>query len=81
MNKPTEIIVYRNPGEAALWDWVMNGSGGNVIVWLACAVLVFFAYAIFEREFNRIHKFWTVAFFLVMPTVVYKIVIYILTYL
>lgn len=40
MNDTPQIIVYRSPGEAAIWDWIINGSGGYVIVWALCAFVV-----------------------------------------
>lgn len=38
MKDPTEIIVYRNPGEKLLWDSVLNGYAFPVLA----AVVVFF---------------------------------------
>lgn len=41
MSNPQEIIVYRNPAEAAFWHSMMNG-GFTVFVMFACIMLVSF---------------------------------------
>ncbi len=35
-----EVIVYRNPAEAALWDFITSTTGSNLVLWLVCAAIV-----------------------------------------
>lgn len=49
-----EVIVYRNPIEAAVWSAIMNGSFMPVIA----GVLVFFVVFVgFERVLNKVRNF------------------------
>lgn len=36
-----EVIIYRNPAEAALWDFIMSAFGSHMAVWIVCAFVVF----------------------------------------
>jgi hypothetical protein len=35
-----EIIVYRSPFEAAMWDLITSTLGSQMILWLVCAGIV-----------------------------------------
>lgn len=50
MTGRTEIIVYRNPLEAAIWDSLQGGNGFII----GCAAVVFIAsFWLFSFLFNR----------------------------
>lgn len=82
-----QVIVYRNPGEAAVWNWIMNGSGGYVIIWIMCAVIAFFICSIFDAKLSRLinrwpySAYWLLIPFILFTSFIFKIVLFLLTYL
>lgn len=57
MSQPTEIIVYRNPLEAALW----NSADGNLVFPIMCAMLVMLIVVVLGYKLvgNRRRRNWT----------------------
>lgn len=61
-----EIIVYRNPAEAAFWQLMSNGEFFPIIVGAAVAIIVFGCILHFERKVAFKHrKMFTNAAFIV----------------
>ena len=56
MSQPTEIIVYRNPVEAALW----NSMDGNLVFPIMCAALAMLLVTVigYKAIGNRRRKNW-----------------------
>ena len=76
-----EVIMYRNPGEAAIWDWILNGSGGNVILWGLCAFVVFLLFAGNQRRLEYFHPYILIVAGLVATHLLYLGASWALTYL
>ena len=49
-----EIIIYRNPAEAAIWNMLLSDVGFALIVWL----IVFFVSIVSFNEIIRKHRMW-----------------------
>lgn len=49
-----EVVVYRSPAEAALWDFVTSASGSAIVLWLICAFVVYIAGAASENTIRRL---------------------------
>lgn len=66
-----EVIIYRNPFEAAIWHSLMNGGFIVVLAFLVAALIGVGVYVQIEKLHERAYKTWrfdgtsykTVAFF------------------
>lgn len=81
-----EVIVYRSPAEAALWDVITSPAGSNIVVWLICAAGVgLFLHVMLSsirREPRWLQTRWGVTVFVILDaTLLFFIVKWALTYL
>ena len=53
-----EIIIYRNPAEAAIWNMLLSDVGFALIVWLIVFLVSFVSFNKIINEIIRKQRMW-----------------------
>ena len=57
-----EIIVYRNPVEAMIWDSIASGQALPILVWIVLFfVMIFLSDKYFKKSLNKYSKTWIIS--------------------